>query len=181
MFAVATTSSAARKDGGNDLPLASARLRIPAAALWLKKYRAGTGSVSSTSDNDDTTAPLWNSGVLSVQHSVGEPKPELSQRPEDGTHVPSSSRRQKARDVFEDNPARLELFSDPSELVEEPRLFTCETSAPTRDGKVLARKATNEEVDWAGIVRSEVRDVAKTGNGRKPVGEDRVAVGVNLG
>jgi hypothetical protein len=58
----------------------------------LKKYRDGTAPVSNMSDNEDATAPLWNSKVLSVQHSVGEPIPEFDQAPEDGSKVPSSVR-----------------------------------------------------------------------------------------
>jgi len=42
------------------------------------------------SDNEDATTSLWDSEVLSVEHSVGEPIPEFSQRPEEGTKVPSS-------------------------------------------------------------------------------------------
>ncbi|VAZ77504.1 hypothetical protein LAUMK15_03873 [Mycobacterium persicum] len=41
------------------------------------------------SDNEDSVAALGNSEVLSVQNSVGDPIPELRQRPEDGTKVPS--------------------------------------------------------------------------------------------
>jgi hypothetical protein len=39
------------------------------------------------SDKEDATAALGNSEVLSVQHSVGVPIPEVSQRPDDGTHI----------------------------------------------------------------------------------------------
>jgi hypothetical protein len=42
------------------------------------------------SDKEDPTATLGNSVVLSVQNSVGDPIPEVSQRPDDGTHIPSS-------------------------------------------------------------------------------------------
>ncbi len=62
---------------------------MPAAAFGLKKYLRRCGPVSKTSDNDDTTALLGHSEVLSVQNSVGDPIPESSQRPEDGTHCPS--------------------------------------------------------------------------------------------
>jgi hypothetical protein len=45
----------------------------------LKKYRCGTSPVSKMSDNEDATAPLWNSEVLSVKNPVGEPIPEFPQ------------------------------------------------------------------------------------------------------
>jgi hypothetical protein len=58
--------------------------------LALKKNRCGGSVISKISDNEHTSAPLGNSKVLSVKHSVGEAIPELNQRPEDGTKVPSS-------------------------------------------------------------------------------------------
>jgi hypothetical protein len=82
--------SADRKAVGNSLPRFSARRRMPLQAVALKKYRCGTSPVSSTSDNEDATAALWNSEELSVKHSVSEPIPEFNQAPENGTKVPSS-------------------------------------------------------------------------------------------
>jgi len=42
------------------------------------------------SDNEDATASLWNSEVLSVKHAPGDAIPELPQRPDDGAHVSPS-------------------------------------------------------------------------------------------
>jgi len=42
---------------------------------------------SKASDNERTTTALGHSEILSVQRSVGEPIPEFSQRPEEGTKV----------------------------------------------------------------------------------------------
>ena len=73
--------------GGSVRPLLDALRKIPTAAVGLKQYASRCGSgVSKTSDNDDSTASLGNSEELSVQHSVREPIPEFSQRPDDGTH-----------------------------------------------------------------------------------------------
>jgi hypothetical protein len=58
--------------------------------LALKKNRCGRSPVSKISDNEHTTASLGHSEELSVKHSICEPIPELSQRPEEGTKVPSS-------------------------------------------------------------------------------------------
>ncbi|MEN9418397.1 MAG: hypothetical protein RI988_2017, partial [Pseudomonadota bacterium] len=78
---------------GSSRPRRSARRRIPRQAVALKKYRGGTlPASSSVSDNEHTAASLGHSEVLSVQHSVGEAIPEVFQRPEDGTKVPSSAR-----------------------------------------------------------------------------------------
>ena len=59
---------------------------MPVAAFGLKQYFDRSGRVSKTSDNEDATAALGNSEVLSVQHSPGEPITAFPQRPEDGTH-----------------------------------------------------------------------------------------------
>ena len=72
------------------MPRLAARRRIPAQAVALKKYRCGSAPVSKTSDNEDATAPLWNSEVLSVKNPVSEPIPELPQEPEEGAKIPSS-------------------------------------------------------------------------------------------
>src|SRR5438270_6647914 len=103
---------------------------MPEQALGLKKYLSGTESVSKTADNEDTAAALGHSEVLSVQHSVGEPIPELRQRPEHGAHVPSASRRQEAGDVLDDSPGRLELVEDAGELIEEARARPVEARPP---------------------------------------------------
>jgi hypothetical protein len=89
-FAVDTTAvNASSNCAGNSRPRFAARRRIPAQAFALKKYRSGTSPVTKISDNEDTTASLGNSEVLSVQDSVGPPVPEFSQRPKDGAKVPS--------------------------------------------------------------------------------------------
>ena len=79
------------------MPRFSARRRIPAQALALKKYRCGTSPVSKTSDNEHTLPSLWDgtpvavhSHKLSVKNPVGEPIPDVPQEPEEGTKVPSS-------------------------------------------------------------------------------------------
>jgi hypothetical protein len=71
------------------------------------------------SDNEDTPSPLWDgsrvavhSDILSVQHSVGEPVPELRQPPKEGTKVPSSVARQNTGHVFPDAPARPQPFKN---------------------------------------------------------------------
>ena len=76
-------SNAAFSAGGNALPLRSALLNIPAHAVGLKKNLCGSTPVSKTRDNEDSTATLGDSEVLSVQHSVSEPIPEFCQRPEE--------------------------------------------------------------------------------------------------
>jgi hypothetical protein len=64
---------------------------MPRQAVALKKNRCGTSPVSKISDNEHAAAALWNSKVLSVKDSVGEPIPEFDQPSENGTKVPSSA------------------------------------------------------------------------------------------
>jgi hypothetical protein len=56
------------------------------------------------SNNKDSSAPLWDSEVTSVQHSIGPPIPEFNQRPEEGTKVPSVAGTEDARHVFPNEP-----------------------------------------------------------------------------
>jgi hypothetical protein len=56
------------------------------------------------SDNEHTAAALWNSEVLSVKNSVGEPIPEFRQPSEEGSKSPSSVNRQDTGYIFPDNP-----------------------------------------------------------------------------
>jgi hypothetical protein len=89
---VVTATRACRNRSGNGRFLVSDLRKIPAQARLLKKYRCGTSPVSKISDNEDATAALGDSEVLSVQHSVCETVPELAQRPEEGTKIPPTSR-----------------------------------------------------------------------------------------
>jgi hypothetical protein len=82
-----TASSAALSIGGSAFPRLSARLKMPLQAFADSEYLGGSGPVSKTSDNEDTSpalrdgsGPSPHSHVLSVQHSVGPPIPELAQR-----------------------------------------------------------------------------------------------------
>jgi hypothetical protein len=74
---------------------------------------------SSTANNEDATAPLWNSEVLSVQNPVGGPIPELPQRPEEGAKSPSSVDGQDAGHVFPNDPPRLQSSSQRQKLKRE--------------------------------------------------------------
>lgn len=56
---------------------------IPEHALGVRSYLEGRSPVSKMSDNEESTASLGDSEVLNVQHSVGEPVPELRHGPEE--------------------------------------------------------------------------------------------------
>ena len=78
----ATAASAAAKRSGNIFSRFSARRRIPAHALGLKKYRSGRGSGSKMADKEQTVASLGQSEELSVQHSPRAAIPEFAKGPE---------------------------------------------------------------------------------------------------
>jgi hypothetical protein len=86
----ASDSSAVRNASGNSRPRFCARRRIPAAALGLKKYLAGTSASSTSGNDEEAPPPLGHSEEPAVQNSVGQvPKPEVGQAPEDGSEIPS--------------------------------------------------------------------------------------------
>jgi hypothetical protein len=86
-------------------------------------------------DNEDSTASLGNSEVLSVQHSEGPPIPELAQRPEEGSKIPSAVTRQDAGDVFPDNPSRPLTLSDRKKGKHEVAAWVGESFAQSCDAK----------------------------------------------
>ena len=110
--------------------------------------------LSKTSDNEHTAPALRDgflvpvhSAPLSVQHPVGPPVPQLPQRPEEGTKVPSSSRRQHAGDVLPDNPSRPKTLSDAKKDKHEVSSGVRESLAEPRDGEGLAGGSSHKNVD----------------------------------
>lgn len=79
------------KNFGISRPRLAVRRSRPAQAFGVKKYfRRCSPGVSKTSDKEDPTPFLWDSKIDSVQNPVCDPIPAVSQRPDDGAHVPSS-------------------------------------------------------------------------------------------
>jgi hypothetical protein len=77
----ARARSASAKACGSSRPRFSARRKIPAAALGLKKNLSGTVSSSTSASDEDASPPLGHSEVSAVQHSPGEiVKPDVAQR-----------------------------------------------------------------------------------------------------
>ena len=151
---------ASRNALGSSFPLFSARRRIPRQAVALKKYRRGTSPVSKMSDNEDATAPLWYSKELSVKHSVGEPIPEFDQPSEDGSKVPSASRRQDAGHVLPNQPSGAEALSKPKKFEGQVATVIGQAASKARDRERLAGGSSNKKVDWFIFVLPNVREVA---------------------
>ena len=129
------------------MPLRSALLNIPAHAVGLKKNLCGSTPVSKTRDNEDSTATLRDSEVLSVQDPHGEPIAELHQRPEEGTKVPSTIRTEDTWHVFPDDPSGLEFISEAKKDEGEVAAWVGKSFAEAGDGEGLARSSSDQQVD----------------------------------
>jgi hypothetical protein len=106
------------------------------------------------SDNEDTPPPLWHgslhavhSDVLSVKDAVGPPIPEFRQRPEEGSKIPSSVRRQDAGDVLPDQPFRAVAISNRKVGENEASTWVSKSRPKSGDGERLAGRSSDEKVD----------------------------------
>jgi hypothetical protein len=90
-------------------------------------------------DNEHTATALGDSKPLSVQNSVGEPIPEFCQRPEEGSKVPSASRRQDSRDVLPDNPTGTK---------DTNKLYESEGQVATRVSQSTSKAGDAEGLAW---------------------------------
>jgi hypothetical protein len=139
---------------------------MPAQAFALKKYRCGTSPVSKISDNEDTTASLGNSEVLSVQHSVGPPVPEFFQPSEDGRKVPPFVRRQDTRDVFPHDPTGPCCANKLAKSEGQVSTRVLHSLSESGDRERLARCSSDQNIDWSVSLKGSLRypgNVAKVG------------------
>jgi hypothetical protein len=125
---------------------------MPAAALADSQYRRGTGRVSKTADNEDTTASLGDSEPARVQYAVGPPVPELAQPPEDGRHVPSSVRAKQSGNILNKRPSWPHLGQYPLELKPETAALAPKTGPRSGHAEVLARESSVDEINTGGVV-----------------------------
>jgi hypothetical protein len=126
----------------------------------LKKNRRGTSPVSKMSDNEHAAAALWNSEVLSVQDSVGEPIPEFDQPSEDGTKVPSSVRRQDAGDVLPHQPSGPCAISKPKVFERQVAAVVSQSASKAGDAERLAGGSSDKKVNWPILIGSNGGEVA---------------------
>jgi hypothetical protein len=97
-------------------------------------------------DNEHALPSLGQSEELSVQHSVGEPVPELSQPSEEGSKVPSAVRRQNAMDVLPYDPTGAHSISQSE--IDEGQVSTRirHASSESCDAEGLTRGSSHENV-----------------------------------
>ena len=146
-FKPAACFKASANIAGKSFPLLSARRRMPLQAVALKKYRCGTSPVSKISDNEHTAASLGHSEVLSVKKPVGEPIPEDSQEPEEGSKIPPSVRRQDAGDVLPDQPAGPIAASNCTEGKHEVATRIVQSLSESGDTEGLAGGSAAENIE----------------------------------
>jgi hypothetical protein len=108
---------------------------IHAQARALKKNRCGTSPVSKISDNEDATASLGHSEILSVKHSVGEPIPAFDHAPEEGTKVPSSVARQDSGHVLPNDPAGAKAISQSQKRKGQVAALVSHSCSRSRDAE----------------------------------------------
>ena len=134
------------------------------------------------SDKEHALASLGHSEVLSVQHAPGVPHPEARHCPDDGSHVPSSARRQEPRDVLSEKPGGTALSSETGELVEESGARSSQAFTLSSHAEILAGPASNESINWSDVSTSHLAHISELWNTWPVLLEHavRVVVGLNL-
>jgi hypothetical protein len=99
------------------------------------------------SDKEDTTASLWNSGILSVKHSPRRMIPAFVHESQEGGEVVASSRGKKAGDILEYEPAGAKASNHPKGDEGEVSTDIVHSEALSGDAEGLARRAENEKVN----------------------------------
>jgi hypothetical protein len=123
------------------------------------------------SDNEDATAALWNSAVLSVKDSVGPPIPEFPQPSKEGTKVPSFARWQYAGDVLPYQPTGPIAVSQGKIREGEVAAGVGESFSQSGNTETLAGSAANKEVEFKVWPFMEFRHIAQVWNVRVVMGE----------
>ncbi len=138
------------KEAGRFLPIRSTRRRIPTAAFWLKKYFCETSPVSMHGNNVDPATLLWDSVIFAVKHTPRDIIPAFVQRRENDSEVPSSVRRQKPVDVFEDNGSWISFSNEAHKVVKQSALRPSKprSRAHSCKAKVLAWESCGPDVGF---------------------------------
>jgi hypothetical protein len=164
-----TIRSASSNGRGNVFPRFSARRKIPAQAVGLKKYRWATGPVSSIEDSEHAAAPLRHSEPLRVQHAPFDKSvctdrhafrsPAICRRNEFGScHCTSHDSKvstgvaaECSGHVFPNKPPCAAMFScrmeNPQLFVEQAGTRASQSGALARNAQVLAGRAADDDIN----------------------------------
>lgn len=164
----ASISNDRLKEGRRFLPILSARLRIPVAAFWLKKYLPGTSCVSMDSNNEHPTALLGDSEILAVKHTPRDTIPEFVQRLEYDGEIASSMTSEKPVDIFEDDGSWHTSSNEAHKLVKESRLLPSKPRSRPHScqREVLAREPCCPDIGTRDICFFDIGDVSLSGDTR---------------
>ena len=150
--------SARSSASGMSRPRLPARLKIPAAAVELKKNLGAATSTSTSGKDEDTPPSLGNSEESAVQHSPGAVvKPELGQRREKDGEISSVVAGKESGNVLdEDEPSGSNKFiSKPRKLEEQARSLARQSGPATSDREILARETTAQQIDVRHSIRHQ--------------------------
>jgi hypothetical protein len=101
------------------------------------------------SNNEDSTASLGDSEVLSIKHSPCDTIPELSQRCEYDSEIASRVGGKETRDVFDDEGFGFGFAEESFDLPEEFAAFAFKACSSSCDAEVLAGKSScNDPCGW---------------------------------
>lgn len=101
-------------------------------------------------DDEHPSASLGHSEPSAVENSPCAHVPDPVQRVDDRGEVAAVIGREKAGDVFEENPSGSKSVDDPVELPEEAGSLSGEAGSSSGDGHVLAGEASGDEINTIG-------------------------------
>ena len=125
---------------------------MPVAARADSEYLAGTlrGSsrivVSDGSDDEHASSSLRHSEETAVDNPPCHAVPEVGQRSNNDSEVPTAVRGEQSGYVLDEKPSRSKRLSDSGELVEEAAAVSGEPCSSSCDTDVLAGEASAEEI-----------------------------------
>lgn len=102
------------------------------------------------SDNEHSTAPLGHSEVACIEHPPSDAVPEVGQRCQYDSEVPTAVRGEKSGYVLNEQPGGSKSIGDASEFVEEATAGSGESGSVPCNAEVLAGEPTGEKVNAPG-------------------------------
>ena len=192
------------------MPRFPARRRIPAQAFELKKYRCGIEPLSSTCDNEHTTAALGQSEILGIEDPPRDcargSKSHTRVRPfspwrNEGGVLSRKAREEAAEGVVADREdaghvlpdddagrqsalgaAFIDGIGKPQEFEGEVSTGVVEGTAEARDRKSLAWRSAHQDVGPGDpVLVTQQREVAVQRHIRVMMGEHSAGEGLDLG
>jgi hypothetical protein len=137
-------------------------------------------------DNEEASAALWYSEVLSVQYPFGPPIAELCEvAPHEGD-VGSAVDGEKPRHVLADEPGGTCLSQQSHDVPPQSRAWVTHARATPRQGVSLARppggenSAAGNKSSCSEVISTHFPHVGQDGPAREPVGQDTTGRLVDL-